>query len=69
VDVPTRFETFEDYWQVFQIGSFPAPAYLKALPDDKQVQLKEKLRDTVPTQPDGTIDLVTRAWAISGIKG
>ena len=68
VDVPARFDNFEEYWNLFQIGSFPAPAYLKALPENKQLQLKDKLRDTVPTQPDETIELITRAWAIRGIK-
>jgi ubiquinone/menaquinone biosynthesis C-methylase UbiE len=68
IDVPAKFATFEEYWQLFQIGSFPAPAYLKALSQDKQSQLKNKLRKTIPTQSDGTIDLVTRAWAIRGTK-
>ena len=68
VDVPANFATFDDYWQLFRIGSFPAPAYLNVLPADKQSKLKDTLRATIPTQPDGTIHLITRAWAIRGTK-
>lgn len=68
IDVPAHFSAFDEYWKLFQIGSFPAPAYLKALSQDKQSQLKDTLRDTLPTQSDGTINLVTRAWAIRAVK-
>lgn len=68
IDVPAKFDTFDDYWALFQIGSFPAPAYLKALSADQQAQFKEKLVSIIPTQPDGSINLITRAWAIRGQK-
>lgn len=68
IDVPAEFDTFGDYWALFQIGSFPAPAYLKALSADKQAKFKEKLASIVPIHPDGSIHLVTRAWAIRGQK-
>lgn len=68
IDVPATFDNFEHYWDVFQIGSFPAPAYLKALSADQRTQFKDKLRSTVPRQNDGSIQLITRAWAVRGQK-
>ncbi len=66
LSVPADFDTFEAYWKLLNIGNFPAPAYLKSLSQDKQEELKEHLQASVPTQADGLIYMVTRAWAIRG---
>lgn len=66
IDVPTVFRDFDDYWQPFLGGQGPAPAYCTALPEDRRNALREQLRATLPTAPDGSIPLTARAWAVKG---
>ena len=64
IDVPTHFATFEDYWSPFLGGQGPAPAYAMALEDAARSRLRESLRGRLPIQPDGSISLIARAWAV-----
>jgi hypothetical protein len=64
IDVPTVFENFDDYWQPFLGGQGPAPGYVRSLPDDRREQLRQALRDRLPSADDGRISLTARAWAI-----
>ena len=66
IDVPTVFPDFDDYWTPFLGGVGPAPAYLGGLDDASRAALRERLRATLPTQSDGTIQLIARAWAVRG---
>ncbi|MCB8819184.1 class I SAM-dependent methyltransferase [Microvirga rosea] len=68
LDVPTVFGDFDDYWSPFLGGQSPAPAYCMSLDEDARTALREHLRETLPTQPDGSIHLVSRAWALRGRK-
>ena len=66
IDVPTRFADFDDFWRPFTVDIAPAPGYASRLPADRRDALRERLRATLPTGPEGTIDLIARAWAIRG---
>lgn len=66
IDVPTRFTRFEDYWSPFEGGQGPAPGYAMSLSAEHRAALRDRLRETLPTLPDGSIDLVARAWAVRG---
>jgi SAM-dependent methyltransferase len=68
LDVPTLFRDFDDYWQPFLGGQGPAPAYTMSLPDTARAALRERLRATLPIQPDGTIPLMARAWGVRGTR-
>jgi SAM-dependent methyltransferase len=67
IDVPTIFRDFDDFWSPFLGGQGPAPGYCLSLAEERRAQLRDHLRATLPTQPDGPIDLVARAWAVRGI--
>jgi SAM-dependent methyltransferase len=67
IDVPTSFRDFDDFWSPFQGGQGPAPGYCLSLAEERRAQLRDHLRATLPTQPDGRIDLVARAWAVRGL--
>lgn len=67
IDVPTVFTDFDDLWRPFLGGQGAAPKYCAALPEDVRTALRERLRTTVPTRPDGTIHLTARAWAVRGV--
>ena len=68
IDVPTVLRNFDDYWSPFLGGQGPAPTYCAALSEDRRVQLRERLRATLPVAPDGTIDLSARAFALRGMR-
>jgi hypothetical protein len=64
--VPTVFTSFEDYWTPFLGGQGAAPAYLSTVDDATRDRIREALRDRLPAEPDGTIALTARAWAVRG---
>lgn len=66
IDVPTRFADFDDFWEPFTVDIAPAPGYASRLSPERREALRERLRATLPTGPEGTIDLIARAWAIRG---
>ena len=69
ITVPTVFRDFDDYWTPFLGGGAPAPAYAVSLDPPRQAALREALRARLPVQPDGTIPLTARAWAVRGRVG
>lgn len=64
IDIPTRFASFEDYWQPFLGGQGPAPAYAMSLDESQRGRLRDRLRERLPRNSDGSIPLVARAWAV-----
>jgi hypothetical protein len=64
IDVPTVFESFDDYWSPFLGGQGPAPTYCMSLAEDVRVALRERLRASLPTDADGKIRLIARAFAV-----
>ena len=68
LEIETRFRDFDDYWSPFLGGQGPAPAYAMSLDEGRRAQLRERLRERLPVQADGSIPLVARAWAFRGLK-
>ena len=66
IDVPTVFRDFDDYWSPFEGGRGPAPGYCVSLPEERRAALRERLRETLPAEPDGSIRLIARAFAVRG---
>jgi SAM-dependent methyltransferase len=66
IDAPTHFRDFDDYWSPFLGGQGPAPGYAMALAEEKRAELRELIRARLPVEPDGSIRLVARAWAVRG---
>lgn len=66
IEIATRFADFDDFWAPFLGGTGPAPGYVATLDDDRRTALRERLRATAPTEPDGSISLTARAWAVRG---
>jgi SAM-dependent methyltransferase len=69
VDVPTHFRGFDDYWTPFLGGQGPAPGYAMSLAEEQRTALREQIRRALPIEPDGSIRLIARAWAVRGICG
>lgn len=64
IDIPTPFRDFDDYWTPFLGGQGPAPSYAMSLDEASRNLLRDRIRERLPTQPDGSIHLIARAWAI-----
>ena len=69
IDEPTVFRDFTDYWSPFLGGQGPAPGYAISVTEAERTALRELLRRRLPTQADGSIRLVARAWAVKGWSG
>lgn len=67
IEIPTVFADFDDYWTPFLSGEAPAPGYNMSLSESARSELREELRRRLPVQPDGSISLTARAWAVKGI--
>ena len=63
IDIPTPFANFDDYWQPFLGGQGPAPAYAMSLNDAARTRLRNRIRERVPTEANGSISMTARAWA------
>lgn len=66
IDIPTAFADFDDYWTPFLGGQGPAPRYNMSLEASDRDRLRELLRARLPIEPDSSIHLRARAWAIRG---
>lgn len=66
IEVPADYADFLAYWTPFLSGVGAAPRYLVGLGGAAQSAIRERLRATLPTEPDGSIHLVARAWAVRG---
>jgi SAM-dependent methyltransferase len=68
IEITTHFRDFDDYWSPFLAGQGPAPSYVTSLPEDRRTALRERIRSALPAAPDGSISLISRAWAVRGSK-
>lgn len=64
--VPTVFAGFDDFWSPFLGGQGPAPGYVASLDDTSREELRAALEAALSAEPDGTIHLTARAWAVRG---
>ena len=64
IEVPTYFRDFDDYWSPFLGGQGPAPSYAMSLSQERRGELRERIRGSLPSDPEGGIPLTARAWAI-----
>lgn len=60
------FDSFEDLWRPFMLGSGPAPGYCVSLDDSTRAALRERLKAAVEADEDGKITMPLRAWAVRG---
>jgi SAM-dependent methyltransferase len=67
--VQTVFADFDDLWSPFLGGQGPAPAYVSALDEPAREQLRSTLQEALDPEPDGSIHLSARAWAVRGTSG
>ncbi len=67
IDIPTLFESFDDYWRPFLGGQGPAPAYAMSLDETARVRLRDRIWERLPIAANGSISLTARAWAACAV--
>ena len=67
LDIPTDFADFDNYWTPFLQGTGPAPGYVASLNPTRRDLLRDRLRQRLPAEGDGRIQLRARAWAVRGV--
>ncbi|MEU6890355.1 methyltransferase domain-containing protein [Streptomyces sp. NPDC046557] len=68
IEVRAGFASFAELWEPFLAGQGPAPGYVATLAPPARERLRETLRASLPTRPDGSLTLGVRAWAVLGRK-
>lgn len=66
IEIPTVFADFDDLWLPFLGGTGGAPTYLASLEPGARETLREEFRSSVQIEPDGSIHMSARAWAVRG---
>ena len=64
VEARTPFKDVADYWSPFLGGQGPAPAYAMSLTEEQRERLRARVAERLPRHPDGSIQLVAKAWAV-----
>jgi trans-aconitate methyltransferase len=64
IAIPTVFADFDDLWLPFLGGTGGAPGYVATLDDAHRDAIREQLCRSVAAEPDGSIHLEARAWAV-----
>jgi hypothetical protein len=67
IEIPTRFPAFADFWKPFLGGTGPAPSYVAGLDLERREALAARLESSLPREPDGSISLMARSWAVRGV--
>jgi SAM-dependent methyltransferase len=67
IEVETTFTSFEDFWKPFLGGQGPAPTYVNSISDKNRDRLRDSLQNLLPIEDDGSIHLISRAWAAKSI--
>ena len=58
------FRDFDELWAPFRSGQGPAPGFVAGLDDAERAALRDGFAAALPVEPDGSIRLAARAWAI-----
>ncbi|HEY2987930.1 MAG TPA: methyltransferase domain-containing protein [Candidatus Binatia bacterium] len=64
-----EFKSFDEYWKPLVEGQGPAGSYLASLSVDKQLTLRNRVREKVfGAGPDRAFKLRAKAWAVRGVR-
>jgi len=69
IDLPMTFRDLDEFWLPHTMaGAAVAQRYVSGLDDDRQAELREQLRVTLPFAADGSLHVIDRVWAVRGTK-
>jgi trans-aconitate methyltransferase len=67
VEIPTVFESFDDYWTPFLGKTGAAPTYLASVGEERRERIRRCLESRLAPTPGRPIELTARAWAVQGV--
>ena len=67
IDIPTVFQSFDDYWTPFLGRTGAAPSYLASVPDEIRERIRLRLQSRLAPTPGAPIELTARAWGVQGV--
>jgi hypothetical protein len=67
IQIPTVFESFDDYWTPFLGKTGAAPTYLASVDEDVRERIRLCLESRLAPTPAGRIELTAQAWAVRGV--
>jgi hypothetical protein len=68
IEVSADYADFDAFWTPFLGGVGAAPTKIATPDEPTHVRIRARLRSTVPREPDGSIRLAARAWAVRGVN-
>jgi SAM-dependent methyltransferase len=67
LEITTSFESFADFWDPFLLGQGPAGAYVRALPPDRVLALRNAVKRRLSIANEtARFNLPARVWAVRG---
>jgi ubiquinone/menaquinone biosynthesis C-methylase UbiE len=66
IDIEVAFTDFEDFWTSNSAPVGPAGVMISKMPPEQRAQVQRRLRETLPTAPDGRIAYRAFANAVKG---
>lgn len=67
IEIPTVFQSFDDYWNPFLGRQGSAPTYLASVSDGAREKIRAHLKARLAPAQGGRIELTARAWAVRGV--
>jgi SAM-dependent methyltransferase len=67
IEIPMVFRDFDDYWIPFLGKQGAAPTYLASLNEEMRDRIRDRLKARLHPEPDGSISMTARAWAVQGV--
>ena len=67
IEIPTVFQTFDDYWKPFLGRTGAAPTYLASVDGEVRERIRQYLESRLAPTPGRPIELTARAWAVRGV--
>ncbi len=64
LEAARTYADFETFWEPLLGGQGPIPRYVSTLREEERQALRLELRRRLPARPDGSIELVARAWGV-----
>lgn len=64
LSVGVEFESFEEWWEPYELGVGPAGAYVAGLDETRRSELRELCRARMPRAP---FTVTGKAWAARGL--
>jgi len=68
IRIPISYADFDDFWQSYSVPDGPSGQAIRKMSPSEIEHLKARLREQLPTDPDGRITYEAFANAVNGVR-